>query len=67
MAAGLHKVSMYHAQQIAWMALKMMEGANKQKSHDGNPLQVRVKTLVQLFVVNSFNILQNNCSVDLPS
>ena len=33
-AGGLHRASRYHAQQIAWMALKMMGGANKEKAHD---------------------------------
>lgn len=41
-AGGLHKRSNYHAMQIAWMALKMMEYAGQQKSHDGRVIQVRV-------------------------
>ena len=40
-AGGLHRAGRYHAQQIAWMALKMMGGANKEKAHDGNTLQVK--------------------------
>ena len=38
--AGYIGASRYHAQQIAWMALKMMGGANKERAHDGNTLQV---------------------------
>ena len=41
MAGGLHRQSPYHALQIAWMALRMMEYANQQKSHDGKTIQVR--------------------------
>ncbi|CAG5117368.1 unnamed protein product, partial [Candidula unifasciata] len=38
-AGGLHRPSQYHAQQIAWMALKMMSAAKEQKSHDGNVIK----------------------------
>ncbi|KAH9507825.1 Guanylate cyclase soluble subunit alpha-1 [Bulinus truncatus] len=39
-AGGLHRVSKYHAQQIAWMALKMMSAAKNEKSHDGAMIKV---------------------------
>uniref|UniRef100_A0A0L8IHS4 guanylate cyclase n=1 Tax=Octopus bimaculoides TaxID=37653 RepID=A0A0L8IHS4_OCTBM len=41
-AAGLHRSSPYHAQQIAWMALKMMDTATSQKSHDGKAIEMRI-------------------------
>ena len=39
-AGGLHRVSRHHAQQTAWMALKMMETARQEKAHDGKSIQV---------------------------
>lgn len=39
---GLHRPSQYHAQQIAWMALKMMEASQTQKSHDGKAIEMRI-------------------------
>ena len=41
-AGGLHRKSPYNALQIAWMALRMMDYANQQKSHDGNTIQVNL-------------------------
>ncbi|CAL1528281.1 unnamed protein product [Lymnaea stagnalis] len=41
-AGGLHRVSKYHAQQIAWMALKMMAAAENEKSHDGAVIKMRI-------------------------
>ncbi|XP_061164147.1 guanylate cyclase soluble subunit alpha-2-like [Saccostrea echinata] len=41
-AGGLHRKSNYHAQQIAWMALKMMETAKNELSHDGNVIRMRI-------------------------
>ena len=41
-AGGLHRASTFHAQQIAWMALRMMDTAGKEKSHDGNTLRVNM-------------------------
>ncbi|KAL3880808.1 hypothetical protein ACJMK2_033015 [Sinanodonta woodiana] len=41
-AGGLHRPSKCHAQQIAWMALKMMEAAQAEKSHDGNVIKMRI-------------------------
>ncbi|KAK0064752.1 guanylate cyclase soluble subunit alpha-2, partial [Biomphalaria pfeifferi] len=41
-AGGLHKASKYHAQQIAWMALKMMSAARNEKSHDGEVIKMRI-------------------------
>ncbi|XP_059144018.1 guanylate cyclase soluble subunit alpha-1-like [Physella acuta] len=41
-AGGLHKVSQYHAQQIAWMALKMMAAAKNEKAHDGAVIKMRI-------------------------
>ncbi|NP_001191549.1 soluble guanylate cyclase subunit [Aplysia californica] len=41
-AGGLHRRSAYHAQQIAWMAVKMMAAAENEKSHDGNVIKMRI-------------------------
>jgi len=39
-AGGLHKQSRFHAQQIAFMSLRMMATAKTEKSKDGNVLRV---------------------------
>lgn len=39
-ASGLHRRSDTHAQQIAWMALKMIETCTKHQTHDGKPIKV---------------------------
>jgi guanylate cyclase soluble subunit alpha len=39
-AGGLHRVSSTHAQQIAWMALCMLEVCRFHQTHDGQPIQV---------------------------
>ncbi|XP_063229103.1 head-specific guanylate cyclase [Bacillus rossius redtenbacheri] len=41
-ACGLHKRSSTHAQQIAWMALKMIETCSRQHTHDGKPIRMRI-------------------------
>ncbi|XP_066999872.2 head-specific guanylate cyclase [Anabrus simplex] len=41
-AGGLHKRSTTHAEQIAWMALKMIETCTQHKTHDGQPIQMRI-------------------------
>ncbi|XP_070183385.1 guanylate cyclase soluble subunit alpha-2-like [Littorina saxatilis] len=41
-AGGLHRASTFHAQQIAWMAMKMMAATRGEKSHDGNPIKMRI-------------------------
>ncbi|KAK7475323.1 hypothetical protein BaRGS_00033470, partial [Batillaria attramentaria] len=41
-AGGLHRKSRYHAQQIAWMAMRMMSAARNEKSHDGNTIKMRI-------------------------
>ncbi|KAF0768815.1 Uncharacterized protein FWK35_00021749 [Aphis craccivora] len=38
-ASGLHKYSSIHAQQIAWMALKMIETCKTHHTHDGKPIR----------------------------
>ena len=53
-AGGLHRKSPYHALQIAWMALRMMDYANKQKSHDGKTIQVH-----QLNILKTFRLRQD--------
>ncbi|XP_029343407.1 head-specific guanylate cyclase [Acyrthosiphon pisum] len=41
-ASGLHKFSSIHAQQIAWMALKMIETCKTHHTHDGKPIRMRI-------------------------
>ncbi|XP_050440363.1 head-specific guanylate cyclase [Adelges cooleyi] len=41
-ASGLHKYSSIHAQQIAWMALKMIETCKTHHTHDGKPIRMRI-------------------------
>ncbi|XP_050538444.1 head-specific guanylate cyclase isoform X2 [Daktulosphaira vitifoliae] len=41
-ASGLHKYSSIHAQQIAWMALKMIETCKTHHTHDGKPIKMRI-------------------------
>lgn len=41
-ASGLRKQVHTHAQQAAWMALKMMAAAGQVRSHDGKPIQMRI-------------------------
>jgi len=41
-ASGLHKFSSIHAQQIAWMALKMIETCKTHHTHDGKPIRVNL-------------------------
>ncbi|XP_049792537.1 head-specific guanylate cyclase-like [Schistocerca nitens] len=41
-AGGLHKQSSTHAQQIAWMALLMIETCAAHRTHDGHPIRMRV-------------------------
>ncbi|KAK9497083.1 hypothetical protein O3M35_004460 [Rhynocoris fuscipes] len=41
-AAGLHRISEYHALQIAWMALSMMDTCTKHMTHDGKPIMMRI-------------------------
>ncbi|XP_069688238.1 head-specific guanylate cyclase [Periplaneta americana] len=41
-ASGLHKQSPTHAQQIAWMALKMLETCATHHTHDGKPIKMRI-------------------------
>ena len=39
-AGGLHKPSKYHAQQIAWMSLLMMDSSSKNTTHKGETIKV---------------------------
>lgn len=39
-ACGLHKQSKTHAQQIAWMALKMIDTCSYHQTHEGQPIRV---------------------------
>lgn len=54
-AGGLHRKSKYHAQQIAWMGLKMMETAKNELSHDGNV--IRVSIFIFSLVIRKINII----------
>lgn len=41
-AGGLHKPSQYHALQIAWMSLLMMDSAAQNHTPKGNAIKIRV-------------------------
>ncbi|XP_072401486.1 head-specific guanylate cyclase [Diabrotica undecimpunctata] len=41
-AGGLHKETNTHAQQIAWMALKMIEVCSTHQTHQGEPIKMRI-------------------------
>ena len=41
-AGGLHKPSIYHAQRIAWMSLLMMFAANRNFTHQGERIKIRI-------------------------
>lgn len=41
-AGGLHKESSTHAQQIAWMALKMIDTCAYHQTHQGQPIRMRI-------------------------
>ncbi|XP_045204956.2 guanylate cyclase soluble subunit alpha-1-like [Mercenaria mercenaria] len=58
-AAGLQRPSKYHAMQIAWMAIKMMEFASQQKSHDGKVIQMRIG-------LHTGNVLAGVVGVTMP-
>lgn len=40
-ACGLHRNTHIHAQQIAWMALKMIQACSHHLTHKGKPIRVR--------------------------
>ncbi|ODN06500.1 Head-specific guanylate cyclase [Orchesella cincta] len=41
-AGGLHRQSKTHAQQIAWMAIKMISTCKNHQTHDGQPIRMRI-------------------------
>ncbi|KAJ8676637.1 hypothetical protein QAD02_012424 [Eretmocerus hayati] len=41
-ACGLHKNTNTHAQQIAWMAMKMIQTCTQHSTHDGKPIKMRI-------------------------
>ncbi|XP_076766948.1 guanylate cyclase 1 soluble subunit alpha 2 [Xylocopa sonorina] len=41
-ACGLHRDTYTHAQQIAWMALKMIEACSHHLTHKGKPIRMRI-------------------------
>ncbi|XP_076034472.1 guanylate cyclase 1 soluble subunit alpha 2 [Oratosquilla oratoria] len=41
-AGNLHRRSEWHAQLVAWMALKMMYSCTSHHTHDGKPIQMRI-------------------------
>lgn len=46
MAGGLHKDTRTHAQQIAWMAMRMIETCSFHQTHDGQPIKVSLTFLI---------------------
>lgn len=55
-AAGLHRVSNYHALQIAWMALHMMDTCTSHVTHDGKPIMVEY-CLPMMLLSSSFALM----------
>lgn len=48
-AGGLHKETVTHALQIAWMALKMIDTCSHHQTHQGQPIRVsRPKGVLEL-------------------
>ncbi|XP_034195729.1 guanylate cyclase 1 soluble subunit alpha 2 [Osmia lignaria lignaria] len=41
-ACGLHRDTCIHAQQIAWMALKMIQACSNHLTHKGKPIRMRI-------------------------
>lgn len=41
-ACGLHRDTCTHAQQIAWMALKMIQACSHHQTHKGKPMRMRI-------------------------
>ncbi|XP_050315297.1 head-specific guanylate cyclase-like, partial [Anthonomus grandis grandis] len=41
-AGGLHKDTRTHAQQIAWMAMRMIQTCSFHRTHDGQPIKMRI-------------------------
>ncbi|XP_076294819.1 guanylate cyclase 1 soluble subunit alpha 2 [Lasioglossum baleicum] len=41
-ACGLHRDTTIHAQQIAWMALKMIQACSHHMTHEGKPIRMRI-------------------------
>ncbi|KAK1121793.1 hypothetical protein K0M31_010104, partial [Melipona bicolor] len=41
-ACGLHRNTYIHAQQIAWMALKMIQACSHHLTHKGKPIRMRI-------------------------
>ncbi|XP_053598429.1 head-specific guanylate cyclase [Microplitis demolitor] len=41
-ACGLHRNTSTHAQQIAWMGLKMIQTCSKHLTHEGKPIKMRI-------------------------
>ncbi|CAD6241131.1 GSCOCG00009155001-RA-CDS [Cotesia congregata] len=44
-ACGLHRNTSTHAQQIAWMGLKMIQTCSKHLTHEGKPIKVRIPSI----------------------
>ncbi|KAF7275462.1 hypothetical protein GWI33_011694, partial [Rhynchophorus ferrugineus] len=42
-AGGLHKDTKTHAQQIAWMAMRMIETCAFHQTHHGQPIRVSIR------------------------
>lgn len=51
-ASGLHKYSSIHAQQIAWMALRMIETCKTHHTHDGQPIRVNLTIYNRFYFVS---------------
>lgn len=69
-AGGLHKPSIYHAQQVAWMSLLMMDSASKHITNKGDTIKMRIgihggDVLAGIvgFKQPRYCLFGNNCSI----
>lgn len=62
-AGGLHRKSKFHAQQIAWMGIKMMETAKNELSHDGNVIRVSIFLFLLIYFENQYYCTNTCCDL----
>lgn len=66
-AGGLHRKSKFHAQQIAWMGIKMMETAKNELSHDGNVIRVSIFLFLLIYFENQYYCTNTCCDLSKVS
>ncbi|KAJ8927132.1 hypothetical protein NQ314_020405, partial [Rhamnusium bicolor] len=66
-AGGLHKETRTHAQQIAWMALKMIETCSLHQTHQGQPIKfITNKNLQMRIGLHTGSVLAGVVGVKMP-